>query len=199
MNFFKEAERTWWETMPRPMPSELLSMFPQAKTYLKERKAELLAERAEREAETYSDYRTFLTLSTRFPHLVDAIEGHHVDIPLNLAILRMLVQEAPDWGKAELARIDRYLHKPGKGSITPDDIARAKEHPIGSLVEVIRRDGFVNCPFHGEKTASLKIYLKENRWWCYGSCNSGGDSIDWLMRSEGVEFVDAVRRLSGKQ
>lgn len=99
----------------------------------------------------------------------------------------------------KLLRVDKMMRAPKGGDrITPEDVARAKAFPIENLIEVTRRDGFACCPFHGEKTPSMKVYRKENRWWCYGACATGGDVIDFVMRSESLEFIPAVRKLSGR-
>lgn len=56
------------------------------------------------------------------------------------------------------------------------------------------RSGFVCCPFHHEKTASLKLF-PNGTWHCFG-CGKGGSSIDLEMRLHGVEPLEAVRRLN---
>lgn len=61
------------------------------------------------------------------------------------------------------------------------------------------RSGFIRCPFHdGDRSPSLKIYPDQNSWWCFG-CNQGGDQIDFLMRFDGISFMDACRKLSGEK
>lgn len=59
----------------------------------------------------------------------------------------------------------------------------------------VRGDGFCRCPFHGEKTASMKVYDGERGWHCYG-CHEGGSVIDFVMKLFGLSFVDAEKRLS---
>ena len=56
-------------------------------------------------------------------------------------------------------------------------------------------DGFCRCPFHGEKTASMKVYDGERGWHCFG-CHEGGSVIDFVMKLLGLPFVDAEKRLS---
>jgi hypothetical protein len=75
------------------------------------------------------------------------------------------------------------------------NIARAKEYPISRLIE-INRAGFAKCPFHNEKTASLKVWEKENRWYCFG-CNERGDVIDLYMKMNNVDIKTAVKSLNG--
>ena len=41
----------------------------------------------------------------------------------------------------------------------------------------VNRSGFCCCPFHGEKTPSLKIYSDGRGWYCFG-CHQGGDVIN---------------------
>lgn len=57
------------------------------------------------------------------------------------------------------------------------------------------RGGFIKCPFHNEKTASLKIY--ENAFKCFG-CGCGGDSITFIMLMEKCTFKEALQRLNIK-
>ena len=42
---------------------------------------------------------------------------------------------------------------------------------------------YIECPFHQENTASCMI--EKDRWYCFGSCGAGGDSIDFLSRLTG--------------
>lgn len=56
------------------------------------------------------------------------------------------------------------------------------------------RRGFIQCPFHSEKTASLGIYQNGRRWKCFG-CGAGGDVISFAQRLFGLSFAQAVTRL----
>ena len=56
------------------------------------------------------------------------------------------------------------------------------------------RQGFVSCPFHSERTASLKIYPKSNSFYCFG-CGAGGDVIDFVRLLYGLDFRQACVRL----
>lgn len=55
------------------------------------------------------------------------------------------------------------------------------------------RAGFVSCPFHGERTPSLKLYPA--RWKCFG-CGEGGDAITFVMKLLGIDFRAAVAQIS---
>src|SRR6056297_1717779 len=51
------------------------------------------------------------------------------------------------------------------------------------------------CPFHAEKTPSFSVNAERQFYHCFG-CGAGGDVFSFLMRSEGLSFPDAVRRLA---
>ena len=57
------------------------------------------------------------------------------------------------------------------------------------------RAGYICCPFHKEKTASLKIYPGNGGWHCFG-CGAGGSVINFVMKLFGLSFPQAVVRLS---
>lgn len=58
----------------------------------------------------------------------------------------------------------------------------------------VRHDGFCCCPFHGEKTPSMKVYDGDKGFCCFG-CHKGGSVIDFVMELYGLPFVDAEKRL----
>ncbi len=51
------------------------------------------------------------------------------------------------------------------------------------------------CPFHSEKTPSFTVNEQKGIYYCFG-CNSTGNAITFIMKKEGVEFIDAVRTLA---
>lgn len=54
------------------------------------------------------------------------------------------------------------------------------------------------CPFHNEKTPSFKIDTRKNTWFCYGSCQEGGNAIRFLMKYKNLSFPEAVKELAKK-
>lgn len=55
------------------------------------------------------------------------------------------------------------------------------------------RAGFINCPFHDERTPSCKLY--QNRFKCFG-CGAAGDQVDFVARLLGLSSLDAAKRLN---
>ena len=55
------------------------------------------------------------------------------------------------------------------------------------------RAGFVRCPFHSEKTPSMKIYPRT--FHCFG-CGAHGSVIDFVSQLFGLDPLGAVKRLA---
>ncbi|MCE5203510.1 MAG: DNA primase [Actinomycetia bacterium] len=88
------------------------------------------------------------------------------------------------------------------GRISDEDVQRVRD--ATDLVElvsesvVLKKRGRLfwgNCPFHAEKTPSFKVDPATQLWHCFG-CSAGGDAFGYVMRMEGLDFPDAVRRLA---
>lgn len=85
------------------------------------------------------------------------------------------------------------------GAISESDIEAARNTDIVQVVsqkvELRKTNGayFGKCPFHNEDTASF--YIKNNFYHCFG-CGESGDTIKFLMKTEGISFIDAVKRLA---
>ena len=56
------------------------------------------------------------------------------------------------------------------------------------------RAGFICCPFHNEKTPSMKIYKGDGGYYCFG-CGNSGDSIKFVQMLFGLSFQDALRKI----
>lgn len=55
--------------------------------------------------------------------------------------------------------------------------------------------GEICCPFHSEKTPSLKIYDGDRGWTCFG-CHKGGDAINFVREYFGLTFADAISKIN---
>ncbi len=51
------------------------------------------------------------------------------------------------------------------------------------------------CPFHSEKTPSCTIYPENSSFYCFG-CGVGGDIIKFVMLTDNVSYMEAVRTLA---
>ena len=51
------------------------------------------------------------------------------------------------------------------------------------------------CPFHSEKTPSFSVDPEQQLFYCFG-CHVGGTVFTFLGQQEGLDFMDAVRRLA---
>jgi len=56
------------------------------------------------------------------------------------------------------------------------------------------RAGFICCPFHMEKTPSLKLY-PDGSWHCFG-CGASGTVIDFVSKLFDLSPLDAVRKIN---
>jgi DNA primase len=68
---------------------------------------------------------------------------------------------------------------------------------IGETVKLQKRGrSYVGlCPFHKEKSPSFHVSPERGFYHCFG-CHESGDAIKFVQRMEGLDFVEAVRRLA---
>jgi DNA primase len=68
---------------------------------------------------------------------------------------------------------------------------------VGESVKLTKRGrSFVGlCPFHKEKTPSFHVNPERGFYHCFG-CHASGDAIKFLQETEGLDFIEAVRRLA---
>lgn len=68
---------------------------------------------------------------------------------------------------------------------------------IGSYVTLRRAGSNYSglCPFHSEKTPSFTVFPDTQSFFCFG-CEAGGDVFTFVMRSENLEYAEAVEFLA---
>src|SRR3954469_13218505 len=86
--------------------------------------------------------------------------------------------------------------------ISPETIALVKERTdivalVGETVRLTRRGrSFLGlCPFHKEKSPSFHVNAERGFFHCFG-CKESGGAVDFLMKTEGQTFPEAIRALA---
>ncbi|MEG2429902.1 MAG: CHC2 zinc finger domain-containing protein, partial [Oscillospiraceae bacterium] len=77
-------------------------------------------------------------------------------------------------------------------------ISRCEIEDIISSYISIKHSGRTSkalCPFHSEKTPSFTIYNDTQSFYCFG-CGVGGDVINFIMRAENLDYVEAIKFLA---
>jgi DNA primase len=67
---------------------------------------------------------------------------------------------------------------------------------IGERIELNRHEKAL-CPFHDEKTPSFSVKPEGQYFHCFG-CGAGGDVIDFVMKFDKVDFIEAIRILASR-
>lgn len=176
--FAREVEKTWKN--PRLSTEELKEVFPEILE---------IAPRRVQELEFW----------------IQKLREHYADNPVSGNTLEAMWEredreEKLKKLKQQLVRFKRFIPQ-GEDTlgVTEAQIQEAMEVPILDLVDSPRRSGSmytIFCPLHEERTPSCKIYVKTNGFWCFG-CNRGGNTINLIMMRDEVDFVTAVRQLTG--
>jgi DNA primase len=91
------------------------------------------------------------------------------------------------------------------GRIREEDIAEVREKvridDVISAYVTLRPAGGGSlkglCPFHDEKSPSFNVNPARAFFHCFG-CSEGGDVISFLMKIDGLSFVESVERLADK-
>ena len=68
---------------------------------------------------------------------------------------------------------------------------------IGSYVTLRRAGSNYTgpCPFHSERTPSFTVFPDSQSFFCFG-CEAGGDAFTFIMRSENLDYPNAIEFLA---
>lgn len=163
---------------------EWIEIFPEAKEYLEEdltyqlKKFDLLKE-------IYKNQLDIFDLKEKIGKLPSE------DKWFGIMIADIFIGEEIKKTEKIIKEIDRYLREPSKGDITQDDIEAAKEYPFKNLIK-LNKSGFALCPFH--KDTHPSFYIKNNWGYCF-SCGKSVDTIQFIIETEGLTFIQAVNLL----
>lgn len=191
----QEIECGWRASNSRLKESEWLALFPEVAdiipTKIEEWKDEI--ERLELSAQDFiSEYCVRIT-----DHLAKELITEWVIFETACKIIT---------AKKHIARLSYTLPQAEQHNILSweSKIERARnatliEFASAELHLTKRGANFVAlCPFHNERTPSFTIFPKTNTFKCFG-CQESGDVITYYMKSQDVEFTEAVQELSGRQ
>ncbi len=92
----------------------------------------------------------------------------------------------------------------GKMALSPQFLDELKHRftlsdVVGRTVKLARhgREHMGLCPFHNEKTPSFTVNDQKGFYHCFG-CGAHGSVIDFVMGTQGMEFMEAVEVLAGE-
>lgn len=75
------------------------------------------------------------------------------------------------------------------------DLKSLIEHETGNFFD---KKGFIKCPFHNEKTASMSVKFfpdaNKQKFKCFG-CEEVGDAIDFIQKIKGFNYTEARKYL----
>ena len=90
-----------------------------------------------------------------------------------------------------MGRLPEELIKRVKAEVDLVQLIQSQGHTLTKR----GKDYAMRCLWHDDKTPSLIVSPDTNLWHCCGSCGMGGSTIDWLIKSLGLTFVEAVKVL----
>ncbi len=89
--------------------------------------------------------------------------------------------------------------------IPDDELTRLKAIPLVDLcrdygieLKSQGKDLAGKCPFHADDSPSFIVSPGKNLWNCLGACGCGGDTIQLVMKKEGVSFRHACEKLRAR-
>lgn len=108
-------------------------------------------------------------------------------------LIHELVTEKRNWETV----LKSFSYKKSSDSlINEQDVINAKMYPVTDLIK-FNSQNFAKCPWHNEKSPSLKLYKQTNTVHCFG-CGKSGDSIEVARALFNESFILAVKRLTNK-
>jgi hypothetical protein len=190
-------EKIWQDSQKNLSLHQLLEIFPEAKnhvsTNLKRSVKVLNQEIAELEQSNINNH------NQRFSAPVDQKWIYqHIIGGVNEKIKSLTTQLKKELFVISSLKGNKEIKA---GKITEADVAQAKIVPIDSIysgqLRKVGRTLIGQCPFHTDKSPSFTIYTNTNRFWCFG-CSAGGDSVDFIIKRNGCNFLEAIKFLLHK-
>ena len=96
----------------------------------------------------------------------------------------------------KLGRMEREFrtlrNPPLNVAVTESEIQAAKDYPLEKYLDVARGHRII-CPWHKGSSATMLI---KGYSYCF-TCNQNADTLKFVMFTEGLDFVSAVRHING--
>jgi len=54
------------------------------------------------------------------------------------------------------------------------------------------------CPFHQGNEPTFHISNDDKRWYCFGTCDTGGDVISFVMRADELGYTEALHQIAAR-
>lgn len=126
-------------------------------------------------------------------HTGEYVKRVEVDAPYieRQSIGNLLAKLQKDYKKLD-DEFERIIGIKREGRITDEMVKRAKEYPIGNLVEV-NKQGYALCVNHADKKPSM--FCRNNFAYCF-SCGFNDSAIGVAMKVWDCSFIEAVRRMN---
>lgn len=194
--YYRNLEQDWRKSLPRLSGKALLDAFPEALEIIPIKLKEWIGVKSEIEkvvtkklkyihrAEPDSEKRELLKI------IIAGVHGNEFEeAERHIKRLKRLLSLSKNKKKS-----NKYLSE--------EDVETARNVPILDVARGLSKVKKVNggysacCCFHDDSTPSLKIYTKDNSFYCFG-CGAGGNVISFVMKQDSLGFIDATRRLLG--
>lgn len=175
---------------------DLIAIFPEAKTYIKRKLTSDIKDYKKYliDAQEYKSHCTSQINKICSTSECRSFYHDYVDI----CLIKPSIEDVQKKIKKNIFYLSALKPQPkeNRNKITDQDIQRAKQIPISNFLQ-INRSGFAFCPFHKETQGSLKVYEKQNTWYCF-SCQKGGDCVDLIMNMQNKSFLESIKFLINK-
>lgn len=175
-----------------PTDREWLSMYPEETREMLREKLEELEPEAE---ELRNQIKMDFTKAAKHPHDINVWLMHDYATEQGLVPRLMELEK-------QIKRF-KWLLRPAnhsRNAISDSDIDYARQMSLETLMGLQFKPAGAgklkaSCPFHHDRSPSL-IVFPDNHYHCF-SCGKHGSSIDYLMETENISFIEAVKVLRG--
>ena len=186
-------EKEWKQNQVHYSLSQLLDIFPEMKPAVKKK---LQAEIKQCKADMVRSEQVRVNFNNKILSKVKYENKWFYSMVRDILYVEPLTESREKRIKRNyffLSALKSKFVKVTDSNVAEADIIRAREVPLTTFIEV-NRAGFAQCPWHTDITPSLKVYQNTNRWYCF-SCHAGTDVIDFIIKRDNCQFLEAIKTL----